>query len=364
MSESKTKVESSNHNFETSTSYISPCSFIHFLDMKEDPGALRAQNGTSALVATGYVAVRNAPATEAPDLLDLDSDASDDPYKQLFVDLHAIDVPDDHTSDDLFTRYTGAVYRLATASPAATNRTACIVCSGNHQFDNCTVLQDTDFLHPHYIRYCQQLCRDTLACSTVVRSTPAITPLPVYALAVTVDDASDEEYDDQVDILTSCVDTHSPHQWEPTACRINAIEALVLPNDDPNAVDADLQEDSALTDYAAFNSIVNQLELLHDSVADQLDADQLDLLHDYRTDLSPVPVEESSADDLLEDGDSSVFTDASLADEDTSLLADASLDDAAASLANASDGEYEDDRSLDAHISDGENEDDGSLDFQ
>ena len=37
------------------------------------------------------------------------------------------------------------------------------MCGGDHRFDNCTVLKDTQFSRDHHIRHCQHLRRDATA---------------------------------------------------------------------------------------------------------------------------------------------------------------------------------------------------------
>jgi len=46
------------------------------------------------------------------------------------------------------------------ANPNAAYATNCIVCRGQHRFENCPTLNDHDFLKQHYIRFCQNVRRD------------------------------------------------------------------------------------------------------------------------------------------------------------------------------------------------------------
>jgi len=50
-------------------------------------------------------------------------------------------------------------------NPNAAYLQNCIVCRGQHHFENCPTLNDHDFLKQHYIRFCQNVCRDQVELS-------------------------------------------------------------------------------------------------------------------------------------------------------------------------------------------------------
>ena len=56
------------------------------------------------------------------------------------------------------------VYRQAINLVKANNNVAyeprCIVCNGQHHFENCKTLNNAEFLRQHYIRFCQTIRRD------------------------------------------------------------------------------------------------------------------------------------------------------------------------------------------------------------
>ena len=103
---------------------------------------------------------------------------------EIFEGVHDLEVPNDLESLRLHAIYVAAI----NAVQASNDRNApaiCIVCGGIHRFDNCDVLKNTDFLRGHYIRYCQQLRRDTASRAAAFPNTSGDVPLtraPVHTL--------------------------------------------------------------------------------------------------------------------------------------------------------------------------------------
>lgn len=89
-------------------------------------------------------------------------DPQSDPEDNFVDDLQSIAVPNDVDSQETYHRYCISVHRLS-AQPRTTGPISCIVCGAEHMFDKCDVLNNTEFLRSHYIRYCQQLRRDATA---------------------------------------------------------------------------------------------------------------------------------------------------------------------------------------------------------
>jgi len=46
------------------------------------------------------------------------------------------------------------------------HETRCIVCNGEHRFENCNTLNNTAFLHQHCIQFCQNVKKDQAALTT------------------------------------------------------------------------------------------------------------------------------------------------------------------------------------------------------
>ena len=104
-------------------------------------------------------------------------DATDEVGEHVLA-VHSLTVPTDAESRQLHRIYTGAIYQIQ-ASAAAPNTSPCLVCGGNHRFDSCPVLRDTDFLRTHYIRYCQLVQRDARARANASNGSTAVNVLNV-----------------------------------------------------------------------------------------------------------------------------------------------------------------------------------------
>ena len=73
-----------------------------------------------------------------------------------------IDIPDTESSPNnlvAYDRYRRAVHAIREDTNSA-YKPNCIVCRGQHRFENCTTLNDHAFLKQHYIRFCQNVRRD------------------------------------------------------------------------------------------------------------------------------------------------------------------------------------------------------------
>jgi hypothetical protein len=93
---------------------------------------------------------------DVPDLASVTSDESLESLEQELLQMEMSDEPEVRKIQAL---YTTSIFKIKTGAIDPSNQT-CIVCDGQHRFDGCDVLKNTDFLRGHYIRYCQQLRRD------------------------------------------------------------------------------------------------------------------------------------------------------------------------------------------------------------
>lgn len=80
----------------------------------------------------------------------------------LVEQAYCIDLPNNPEDRKLFHVYTVAINRLQ-KKPVLAFSGVCICCHGNHRFDDCPILNDTEFLQEHYKRYCMQLDRELKA---------------------------------------------------------------------------------------------------------------------------------------------------------------------------------------------------------
>ena len=83
-------------------------------------------------------------------------------FSEMSDALKDIDVPNSPEDQDLYRIYVNAVRSLPSQPDAAFSGT-CIVCGGSHNFDNCDVLNDKQFLRGHYIRFCQMVRKNASA---------------------------------------------------------------------------------------------------------------------------------------------------------------------------------------------------------
>jgi len=83
-------------------------------------------------------------------------------YEEACINLMQIDIPDrDDTPNNMlaFDNYRRAVLAIR-ENPNTAYLPNCIVCRGQHRFENCPTLNDHDKLKQHYIRFCQNVRRD------------------------------------------------------------------------------------------------------------------------------------------------------------------------------------------------------------
>jgi len=88
-------------------------------------------------------------------------------YEEACLHLLQIEVPDrDNIPSNMLTydNYRRAVLAIR-ENPNAAYSQHCIVCRGQHRFENCPTLNDHDFLKQHYIRFCQNVRRDQVELS-------------------------------------------------------------------------------------------------------------------------------------------------------------------------------------------------------
>ena len=109
---------------------------------------------------------------DVPNLASVTSDESLESLEQELLQMEMSDEPEVRKIQAL---YTTSIFKIKTGAIDPSNQT-CIVCDGQHRFDGCDVLKNTDFLRGHYIRYCQQLRRD--AASRAATFPGSVGPIP------------------------------------------------------------------------------------------------------------------------------------------------------------------------------------------
>ena len=114
---------------------------------KSHDGQLVPKNNTPMAVRVHHLALSS-------------SDESEDSIETLTSEIYDMEIPTDDNARSLYHVYSACVHRIK-AEPTNTYIQPCIVCGGNHRFEACTVLNNTEFLKQHYIRYCQQIRRDS-----------------------------------------------------------------------------------------------------------------------------------------------------------------------------------------------------------
>jgi len=87
--------------------------------------------------------------------------------EEACLNLLQIEVPDREDTPNNMLTYDN--YRRAALAiqenPNAAHAQHCVVCRGQHRFENCPTLNDHDFLKQHHIRFCQNVCRDQVELS-------------------------------------------------------------------------------------------------------------------------------------------------------------------------------------------------------
>ena len=145
------------------------------------------------------------------------STAPDDSLMEIVKEVYDLEVPNDSESLRLHAIYVATINAVQ-ASNDHNATTSCIVCGGTHRFDSCDVLKNTDFLRGHYIRYCQQLRRDTASRAASFPGTTGDVPLPrapVHTLEATSADLPLEQHSSDDESVTDM-----PLQpLKPSTCR-------------------------------------------------------------------------------------------------------------------------------------------------
>ena len=81
---------------------------------------------------------------------------------QLSVAADKLSVPETQQAKNVYEVYKVGI-RSVQRDPAKAFAGPCVVCTGPHGFADCKILQDTEFLRSHYIRYCTALQREQRA---------------------------------------------------------------------------------------------------------------------------------------------------------------------------------------------------------
>ena len=87
--------------------------------------------------------------------------------------MTTLPTPDTDSDHELKHAYTACIYRIK-AQPTAASQKPCILCGGTHKFDECKILQNTESLRGHYIRFCQQIHREASARTSTFPGTDAL----------------------------------------------------------------------------------------------------------------------------------------------------------------------------------------------
>ncbi len=173
-------------------------------------GATRTTTTSTALVnRPQQVPVRAIVTEEAPpvDSNEIVTASSGDTVDSLTDEMQRMgsDVPDGN--HELYHMYALCVHRINT-SPNTAYQRPCIVCGQEHAFDGCPVLQDSQFLRDHYIRYCQQVRREAGARRDAFPGSASQIPAPetqVNFVNAIQGNSDDDSYDESTDFQTGRV---------------------------------------------------------------------------------------------------------------------------------------------------------------
>ena len=127
---------------------------------------------------------------------DIEISPSNDSIDVLIQEVNTMVIPKGDDDQALYYWYAASVNHLGT-SPNGSDSTQCIICSGSHHFDGCSILNNTDFLHLHYIHFCQQLCREASAHQAAFPG--SVTTIPAGLNAILTDTIDAWEGDDPED---------------------------------------------------------------------------------------------------------------------------------------------------------------------
>ena len=150
----------------------------------------------------------------ATDELSLAGSETSSNLGDIYDDLYELQADDSHDDDvrQLHHLYCAKIYSIKKDNSLA-SKNPCIICGGTHTFMDCKVLQDTAFLHSHYIRYCQHLRREAAARSSTFSGSEGQLNLPdsskkvnfIDQLSASDDDkstASEDSHDSRTDFQT------------------------------------------------------------------------------------------------------------------------------------------------------------------
>ena len=149
--------------------------------------------------------IRSLLREEVPSFEDVEGDEE----SSLLDSVYDIEVPNNRDARKVHHLYTAAIHRIAQSGNSDSMK--CIVCGGEHRFEGCPVLNNTEFLRSHYIRFCQQLRCDSQARESALRngsSSPSLRVSFVDAQEdqpsqlVTSSGSQEEEMDDELDFLS------------------------------------------------------------------------------------------------------------------------------------------------------------------
>ena len=102
--------------------------------------------------------------------IDSSGNEPDSIIDDALAELSGVKVPDDKEDQDLFDKYVHAIQSMPDR-PDSTFSGTCVVCGGSHNFDNCAVLRNKDFLRGHYIRFCTMLRKNAAVLRNVESNT-------------------------------------------------------------------------------------------------------------------------------------------------------------------------------------------------
>ena len=167
----------------------------------------RFQHGTRAttLTRSHVSAIGLATSMElTDDPPDVEISPSDDSIDVLIHKVNIMVIPKGDDNQALYYRYVASVNHLR-ISPNGSDSTQCIICGGSHHFDGCSILNNTDFLHSHYIHFCQQLCRKASARQATFPGSATTIPTGLNAILTdTIDAWEGDDPEDQDFMMGHC----------------------------------------------------------------------------------------------------------------------------------------------------------------
>jgi len=134
---------------------------------------------------------------QSDDIPELSTTDSADSPPELQTELCEMEIPDDQEACRIHALHTASICKLA--AEGMNNPKPCIVCNGNHRFDQCEVLNNTNFLRSHCIRFCQQLRREAASRASAFEGDAGSMPTaaPVNFMECNLQSRSEDTEDDQ-----------------------------------------------------------------------------------------------------------------------------------------------------------------------